>query len=123
MLINLKNIQQFFSDHASCLKEHNTTPCNDGLASKPDSPDKYRDYLLYTCTDKTVLTSIPTIPDMHIVGFFDSTDPDDLEQIANQTAHDLNLLLIQSSEPETDLLALEDFFIPTSSSVFYLKNF
>ena len=69
MLINLKNIQQFFSDHASCLKEHNTTPCIAGLASLPDSPDKYRDYLLYTCTDKTVLTSIPTIPDMHIVGF------------------------------------------------------
>ena len=46
-----------------------------------------------------------------------------VKQIANQTAHDLNLLLIQSSEPETDLLALEDFFIPTSSSVFYLKNF
>ncbi len=123
MLINLKNIQQFFSDHVSCLKEHNATPCIAGLAPLPDSPDKYRDYLLYTCTDKAALTSISTIPDMHIICFFDGTNLDAMEQLANQTADDLNLLLIQSAEPETDLLALEDFFYSNIQLGFLSEEF
>ena len=121
MLINLKNIQQFFSDHETYLKEHNPTPCIAGMSALSDSNQMYKDYLLYTCTDLSRLSSLDTIPEMHILAFV--TESISLEILAAQTAPDINLLLIRTSDIKTDLINLEDFFYSNIQLGFLSEEF
>lgn len=108
MYIELKNIQQLFSNYQNFLTASNHRYCLTGWINLENAPVPYMPHILYVCEYNKDLKNISFIPNMNILCLIG--EHSNLEKLSEEFLPSINILFIKNANTKAIYMELLKYF-------------